>query len=85
MYTLDGNRTHNLHNFSVTALPVELPSPSEQSGEFIYKCWAVYALLYFNRTPLATWFWYAWEYRISEIVWITEMLTFSLLFQGVSP
>ena len=34
------------------------------------------------QTPLATM--PTWGYRISEMVWITEVLIFSLLFQGVS-
>ena len=35
---LGGNRTHDHHNSSVTALPVELPSPWEQGGGELGIC-----------------------------------------------
>ena len=48
---LGGNRTHNFHNLSVTALPVELPSPWNQgSGEGLIVMLHMYSNIQCNMT-----------------------------------
>ena len=54
-----------------------------QIGWYMYvrECMLVYGATSIIQTHLATM--PTWGYQISEIVWITEILNFSLLFQSI--